>query len=52
MSIACSLGIMAYNEEPNIGRLLEAVVLQQTKQVTVTEIVIRALTVTGTIPAG
>jgi len=42
MSIACSLGIMAYNEEPNIGRLLEAVVLQQTRQVSVTEIVVVA----------
>jgi len=42
MSIACSMGIMAHNEEANIGRLLEAVVSQQTHQVTVTEIVVVA----------
>ena len=36
------MGIMAYNEEPNIGRLLEAVVSQQTKHVSVTEIVVVA----------
>jgi len=26
MPINCSIGIMAYNEEANIGRLLEAVI--------------------------
>lgn len=42
MSIPCSIGIMAYNEEANIGRLLEAVVTQRTKHVMVTEIVVVA----------
>lgn len=42
MPITCSVGIMAYNEEANIGRLLEAVLLQRLKNVTVTEIVVVA----------
>jgi cellulose synthase/poly-beta-1,6-N-acetylglucosamine synthase-like glycosyltransferase len=42
MSIACSIGIMAYNEEANIGRTLEAVVSQRTAKVTPTEIVVVA----------
>jgi poly-beta-1,6-N-acetyl-D-glucosamine synthase len=42
MSLTCSIGIMAYNEEANIGRLLEAMVSQQTKNVAVTEIVVVA----------
>src|SRR5208337_3824169 len=42
MSIACSIGIMAYNEEANIGRMLEAVASQQTARVTITEIVVVA----------
>jgi cellulose synthase/poly-beta-1,6-N-acetylglucosamine synthase-like glycosyltransferase len=36
------MGIMAYNEEANIGRLLEAVVSQRTAKVTLTEIVVVA----------
>ena len=31
MPINCSIGIMAYNEEANIGRLLEAVISQKFK---------------------
>ncbi len=42
MPITCSLGIMAHNEEANIGRLLEAVFSQRMKSVTVTEIVVVA----------
>ena len=42
MSIKCSLGIMAHNEEANIGRLLEAVLLQRMKNITLTEIVVVA----------
>jgi len=42
MPIHCSMGIMAYNEEANIGRLLEAVVSQKFKEVTLTEIVVVA----------
>jgi len=42
MSLACSIGIMAYNEEANIGRLLEAVMSQQSRLVSVAEIVVVA----------
>ncbi len=42
MPITCSLGIMAHNEEANIGRLLEAVFSQRMKSVRVTEIVVVA----------
>lgn len=42
MPINCSMGIMAYNEEANIGRLLEAVVSQRLKEVALTEIVVVA----------
>ncbi|HKW64946.1 MAG TPA: glycosyltransferase [Candidatus Acidoferrum sp.] len=42
MPINCSMGIMAYNEEANIGRLLEAVITQKFKQVALTEIVVVA----------
>lgn len=42
MPIKCSMGIMAYNEEANIGRLLEAVITQKFKEVTLTEIVVVA----------
>jgi poly-beta-1,6-N-acetyl-D-glucosamine synthase len=42
MPIKCSLGIMAHNEEANIGRLLEAVLSQRMKNVTVTEIAVVA----------
>jgi len=42
MPIACSMGIMAFNEEANIGRMLEAVVSQRLAKVTLTEIVVVA----------
>ena len=42
MSIKCSLGIMAHNEEANIGRLLEALLSQRMKSVSLTEIVVVA----------
>lgn len=42
MPINCSMGIMAYNEEANIGRLLEAVMTQKLKEVALTEIVVVA----------
>jgi len=42
MPINCSMGIMAYNEEANIGRLLEAVISQKFKEVALTEIVVVA----------
>ena len=38
----CSIGIMAHNEGANIGSLLEAVVSQRTKAVTITEIIVVA----------
>lgn len=42
MSIACSLGIMAHNEERNVSRLLNAVVSQRMSQVFVSEILVIA----------
>jgi biofilm PGA synthesis N-glycosyltransferase PgaC len=42
MPITCSMGIMAYNEEANIGRLLEALLGQRLKTVLLTEIVVVA----------
>jgi poly-beta-1,6-N-acetyl-D-glucosamine synthase len=42
MPINCSMGIMAHNEEANIGRLLEALVNQRLKDVVLTEIVVVA----------
>jgi glycosyltransferase involved in cell wall biosynthesis len=42
MSIACSIGVMAYNEEANIGGTLEALVSQRTAKVTLSEIVVVA----------
>jgi cellulose synthase/poly-beta-1,6-N-acetylglucosamine synthase-like glycosyltransferase len=42
MAIACSLGIMAHNEEANIGRTLEALLSQRLHKVAVTEIVVVA----------
>ncbi|PYU15331.1 MAG: hypothetical protein DMG37_05240, partial [Acidobacteria bacterium] len=36
------MGIMAYNEEANIGRLLDAVISQKLKEVALTEIVVVA----------
>ena len=40
--ITCSIGIMAHNEEANIGRLLEAIVSQQTSTVAPVEIIVVA----------
>lgn len=40
--IKTSIGIMAYNEEANIGRLLERLVAQKTKEVRISEIVVVA----------
>ncbi len=42
MSLACSIGIMAYNEEANIGQLLKALLTQRTSAVTLREIVVVA----------
>ena len=42
MPINCSMGIMAHNEEGNIGRLLEALVNQRVRNVVLTEIVVVA----------
>jgi len=42
MPIKCSMGIMAHNEEANIGRLLEVLLSQQLKNVALTEIVVVA----------
>ncbi len=42
MPINCSMGIMAHNEEANIGRLLEAVISQTFREVALTEIVVVA----------
>jgi len=40
MLIACSMGIMAHNEEANIGRLLEVAVRQRSTRVFIREIVV------------
>src|SRR5512135_1175526 len=42
MTIRCSVGITAHNEEANIGQLLEAMLKQQLKQVEITEIIVVA----------
>ena len=42
MSIACSIGIMAHNEEANVGPMLGALVSQPTATVTLAEIVVVA----------
>lgn len=42
MPIACSVGIMAHNEEGNIGRLLGSLVSQHTAKVRLNEIVVVA----------
>ena len=42
MTIACSMGIMAYNEEANISRTLEALVSQRTAKVSLNEVVVVA----------
>lgn len=40
--LTCSIGIMAFNEEANIGPLLESIVSQRTTAVVVTEIIVIA----------
>ncbi len=40
--IACSMGVMAHNEEANIGRFLEAVVGQRTSTVALSEVMVIA----------
>jgi biofilm PGA synthesis N-glycosyltransferase PgaC len=42
MPIKCSMGIMAHNEEANIGRLLEGLVSQRLENVALSEIVVVA----------
>ena len=42
MPLACSVAIMAYNEEANIGGMLKALVSQRTARVTLAEIVVVA----------
>jgi cellulose synthase/poly-beta-1,6-N-acetylglucosamine synthase-like glycosyltransferase len=49
--IACSVGIMAHNEEANVGRLLEAVLGQRTSTARISEIIVIASGCTdGTVP--
>ena len=40
--IHCCVGIMAYNEEANIGHLLQALLVQKTEKVVIDEIVVVA----------
>jgi poly-beta-1,6-N-acetyl-D-glucosamine synthase len=40
--IRCSVGVTAYNEEANIGRLLQALLDQETREVEITEIIVVA----------
>jgi cellulose synthase/poly-beta-1,6-N-acetylglucosamine synthase-like glycosyltransferase len=40
--LVCSIGIMAYNEEANIGRVLTALLSQQTSTCTIKEIIVLA----------
>ena len=42
MSLRCSVGVMAHNEEANIGRLLRALISQRTSEVVLSEIVVVA----------
>src|SRR6516165_10286993 len=42
MSLPCSIGVMAYNEEANIQHLLASLVSQQTSSVHITEIIVVA----------
>ena len=49
MPLTCSIGIMAYNEEANIGRLLKAVLSQKLKTVAITEIVVVASGCSSTV---
>src|SRR6266576_3625440 len=40
--LSCSIGVMAYNEERNIGRLLTALLAQQTDKCQIEEIIVLA----------
>lgn len=42
MTMRCSVGITAYNEEANIGKLLAAMLAQELQQVEITEIIVVA----------
>ncbi len=42
MTIRCSVGIAAYNDEANIGKLLDAILAQKLNQVEISEIIIVA----------
>jgi cellulose synthase/poly-beta-1,6-N-acetylglucosamine synthase-like glycosyltransferase len=42
MTLRCSVGITAYNEEANIGKLLAAMLAQKLDQVAITEIIVVA----------
>jgi poly-beta-1,6-N-acetyl-D-glucosamine synthase len=41
-TLSCSIGIMAYNEEANIGRLLDGLLNQKTQRCAITEIIVLA----------
>ena len=41
-TLSCSIGVMAYNEERNIGRLLTALLAQQTSKCQIDEILVLA----------
>lgn len=50
-SLRCSVGVTAYNEEANIGRLLDALLNQHLHDVEITEIIVVASGCTdGTVP--
>ncbi len=52
MTIRCSVGIAAYNDEANIGKLLAAVIGQELREVEISEIVVVASGCTDrTVPA-
>ncbi len=49
--LRCSVGVTAYNEEANIGRLLEALLTQHTRDVEIVEIIVVASACTdNTVP--
>jgi len=49
--LCCSVGVTAYNEEANIGRLLEALLTQHTRDVEIVEIIVVASACTdNTVP--
>lgn len=51
MTIRCSVGIAAYNDEANIGKLLDAMIAQKLNQVEITEFIVVASGCTdGTVP--